>query len=336
MPPEWARHERCWMAWPCLGDRWPCGLEAARAAHLDVAHAISGFEPVTILAPPEEVADLGVQVSDEPIEILPMPLHDGWFRDTGPTFLINGRGDLAGVNWMFNGWGTGKKVYDDDRDLAAALLKHLGLPCYDAPIVSEGGAIHTDGEGTLLCVESAIVDKARNPENDRGEIESVLMDYTGTEKVIWLPQGYEQDETGGHVDIVACFAAPGVVLANSTEDQDDPNYAVYHENRQILEKARDARGRVLEVVDLPQPQPVYGEDGCRLSLSYMNFYIANGGIVAPAFEQPSDKDALQILRQVFPGYEVVQVPAADIFSGGGGIHCITQQQPAVASNSGNG
>lgn len=333
MPPEWARHERCWIAWPCLGDRWPCGLEAARANHLDVARAISRFEPVTILAPPDEVAELGVYIGDEEgIEILPMDLHDGWFRDTGPTFLTNAdKSRLAGVNWMFNGWGTGKKVYDADRNLAMALLQHLDIPSYDAPIVTEGGAIHTDGEGTLLCVEAAIVDEARNPGVDRKVIENTLLNYTGAEKVIWLPRGYEQDETGGHVDIIACFARPGVVLLNWTDDENDPNHVVYHESRAILENSKDAQGRELEVITLPQPSPAYEDDGTRLSLSYMNFYIANGGIIAPAFEQPADKEAAAVLRRVFNDREVVQVPAYDLFRGGGGIHCITQQQPAVES-----
>lgn len=327
MPPEWAPHERCWMAWPCVAERWPCGLDAARNVHLDVARAISNFEKVTILAPPDEVAELGLYVSDDPIEILPMPLKDGWLRDTGPTFLTNGKGRLAAVNWQFNNWGHDDRLFTQDRDLAAQLIETLDIPGYDAPMVCEGGAIHTDGEGTLLCVETAIIDENRNPGRSRKDLEQILMSHTGTQKVIWLPRGYEQDQTGGHVDIIACFAKPGVVLLNWTDDEEDPNHAVYHECRAVLEAKKDAQGRKIEIITLPQPSPSYETDGGRLSLSYMNFYIANGGIIAPAFERPTDKEAAKVLESTFPERKVIQVPAYDLFRGGGGIHCITQQQP---------
>jgi len=196
--------------------------------------------------------------------------------------------------------------------------------------VMEGGAFHVDGEGTLLTSEQCLLHPNRNPDLGRADIEDLLGAYLGIRKVIWLGQGLVDDDTDGHVDNLACFVAPGKVLALSTEDSEDGNFEPLRDNLERLRAATDAQGRALEVVEIMQPKARYGADGRRLACSYINFYIANGGVVMPAFEDGGrDEDAYEAVARAFPDREVVQVPALDIVAGGGGIHCITQQQPGV-------
>ncbi len=280
-----------------------------------------------MIANPESVAEASLRCGSG-VACLPMEHDDSWIRDNGPTFVIDGQGAVAGVNWQFNGWGERYTPYDKDAAVPGAVLQHLELPCYDAPLVLEGGSIHVDGEGTLLTTEQCLLNPNRNPELARDEIEELLRAYLGLRRVIWLGQGLEDDETDGHVDNLACFVRPGVVLAMTTEDTDDGNYEALADNLERLRAARDAKGRELEVIEIPQPEAEAGEDGRRLSKSYVNFYIANGGVVMPSFEDGKDKTAYEIVGKCFPQRGVRQVPASDIVRGGGGIHCITQQQPS--------
>lgn len=326
MPAEWHPHTRCWMAWPCREATWGDRLDAARTATADVAKTIAAFEPVTIVANPEDVAEVSLRAGTG-VGTLPMAHDDSWLRDNGPTFVIDGRGGVAGVDWGFNAWGDKYQPYDRDAALAQALLEHLDLPRYAAPLILEGGSIHVDGEGTLLTTEQCLLHPNRNPDLDREEIERLLKAHLGIETVIWLGQGLQDDETDGHVDNLACFARPGVVLALSSDDPEDGNHAALQDNLARLRAARDAKGRELEVIEVPQPARSDGDDGRRLSTSYINFYIANGGVVMPSFEDGKDEAAFDIVDRCFPEREVRQVPAIDIVHGGGGIHCITQQQP---------
>ena len=199
---------------------------------------------------------------------------------------------------------------------------------YAAPLVLEGGAIHVDGEGTLLTTESCLLNPNRNPDLGRAEVEELLRQYLGVRTILWLNGGVEDDDTDGHVDNVACFVRPGLVLALNSSDPADGNYAMLTENIERLRASTDAAGRSLEVVPIEQPRRREMADGRRLALSYVNFYIANGGIVMPAFEDPQDRHAYDIVQRAFPDRRVMQVPATEIVFGGGGIHCITQQQPA--------
>ena len=328
MPAEWTPHARCWMAWPCRLALWRDRLAAARAAYAAVARAIARFEPVTM------VTNLG----DAPgardllgngVAILELRLSDSWMRDIGPTFLVNRSGALAGAAWRFNAWGGKYPDYADDARIAARLLGHLGLRCFEAPFVLEGGAIHVDGEGTALVTEQCLLNPNRNPALRRTDVEAHLRDWLGVETIIWLGQGLIHDETDGHVDNLACFARPGVVLALAEDDYLEPNYPALADNLERLGKATDARGRRLEIVPIPQPAARFSQ-GRRLALSYINFYRANGAIVAPRFGDPRDADAERALRAAFPELTLVGVPVADIVYGGGGIHCITQQQPRGA------
>lgn len=327
MPAEWHRHERCWMAWPCRKELWGDGLDAAREAYAEVARAIAQFEPVSIIVQPQDVATVSVKLG-KAVDVLPMEIDDSWTRDTAPTFLIDGNGKIAGCNWRFNGWGGKYPDFERDARLTERLLDHLKIDRYDAPFVLEGGAIHSDGQGTILTTESVLLNENRNPGITRTDMESLLIDWLGAEKVIWLPGGLEDDETDGHVDNVACFARPGCVLALAANDADDPNYDILQANLEVLSGTKDARGKALDVITVEQPEPIT-VDGRRLSASYVNLYVANGGVVMPIFGDPADEDAVDRVEKAFPKHEVMPVDASDIVRGGGGIHCITQQQPAV-------
>ncbi len=327
MPAEWERHARCWMAWPCRLDLWGDGLDAARSAYAEVARTIAEFEPVTMVCNPADVAEASL-ASGAGVDVMSMPIDDSWMRDTGPTFVVDHEGALAAIDWRFNGWGNLYGDYENDADLARRIIEHVGAWRYDAPVVLEGGAIDVDGEGTLLTTEQCLLDPNRNPGVSRSEMERHLKDHLGVGTVIWLDRGYEDDETAGHIDEIACFARPGVVLALATDDRQDGNHPVFQDNLARLRDARDAHGRRLEVIELPLPKRRDNADGRRITLSYANFYIANGGVVMPGFEVAADDRAFKILRDVFPDRRVIQVAASDIVVGGGGIHCITQQQPA--------
>ena len=327
MPAEWRSHDRCWMAWPCRDGLWGDRLAAVREAYAEVAKAISQFEPVTMITNPENVAEVSLSCGAG-VSCASMPHDDSWLRDSGPTFVTDGSGRVAGIDWIFNAWGRKYEPFDQDAALARLILESLDLPRYPSDLVLEGGAIHVDGEGTLITTEQCLLNENRNPGRSRDEIERHLKDYLGIETVIWLVGDPLDDETDGHVDNLACFAAPGVVLAVHPGAEDRPNHAALAENLRRLREARDARGRALEVVEVPQPQTEPQDHrGQPLLASYINFYFANGGVVAPAFEDAADAQAFQILGDLFPDREVVQVRALDIVFGGGGIHCITQQQP---------
>jgi len=328
LPPEWAPHDRCWMAWPCRTALWGEGLSAATDAFAAVARAIVRFEPVTMVAPPDRAAEArGCCGPDVTVEVL--PLDDSWMRDIGPTFLCNDEGGIAGVAWRFNAWGEKYPAYTEDAALAGRLLDRLSVERYDAPCVLEGGAIHGDGEGTLIVTESVLLNPNRGGPDTRAEMEAVLADWLGIRKVIWLPAGLTEDETDGHVDNVACFTGPGAVLALVAPSSDDPNYEVLQRNLAVLEAETDASGRRLTVTTIEQPT-LRDDTGQPLAASYINFYVANGGIVMPKFSIDHDDTAAAAVQAAFPGRALVQVDARAIVRGGGGIHCITQQQPAVS------
>lgn len=325
MPAEWAPHDRCWMSWPCRRELWGEGMLSAKAAYASVARAIAAFEPVTMLARPADVAEARLACGPT-VGVSEMPLDDSWFRDNGPTFVVDGRGGLAGVTWNFNAWGARFHPWADDARAAATLLGRLGLPAYAAPLILEGGAIHVDGQGTLLATEECLLNDNRNPELTRQDIEATLAMHLGVRRIVWLGQGLSGDETDGHVDNLACFVRPGVVLLAGSDDPADENFERLRDNARRLSAARDAAGRSLEVVRIPLP-PATWLDGRRLPVSYVNFYLANGAVIAPAFGAAEDEAALDILRRLFPDRRVVAVDSAAIAAGGGNIHCITQQQP---------
>lgn len=327
MPPEWAPHERCWMAWPCRQELFGNRLQGARKAYAEVARAIARSEPVSMLARPDLIADASL-ASGKGVSVVPMGYDDSWIRDTGPTFVQAADGTVAGIDWRFNGYGHRQPAFEEDAKLAGLICERLQIERIEAPFVLEGGAIHVDGEGTALACAESILDERRNLGLDRARLERLMADYLGVETVIWLERGFEDDLTGGHVDNLACFAGPGRVVAMITKDQNDPNHERLATNLAILKAARDARGREFEVIEIPQPKARRREDGRRLTTSYINFYLSNGAVVLPMFEDAADDTAHDQLERAFPEREVIQIEALDLVHGGGGIHCITQPQPA--------
>ncbi len=327
MPAEWQAHQRCWMAWPCNKDLWPNGLACAQAAYAKVANAINQFEPLTMVHRPEDIDTARAYLAPA-IDLLAMPLDDSWMRDIGPSFVVEGSSrKKAGINWQFNGWGK-RFPHDNDKHVAKRLLEKLGLDCIDSSIVNEGGAIHVDGEGTCLLTENVLLNTNRNENYSREDIETELSRCLGIEKFIWFPVGLTDDHTDGHVDQFACFFKPGSVLALTTNDKDDNNYERLQTNLEILRSSTDAKGNVLTVVEVTQPCAEWDANGERLGKSYINFYIANGGVIIPGYgDEASDLAASRIIAGCFPDRQLVQVDCREIVLGGGNIHCITQQEP---------
>jgi agmatine deiminase len=347
MPAEWEPHEGCWMAWPERPDNWREGAAPAQAAYVAVASAIAASEPVT-MAVSDAQFERARAALPEAVRVVEISTDDAWLRDTGPTFVVDGAGERRGVDWPFNAWGGLDgglyEPWDRDDRVAAKVLEVEGDDRHRAPIVLEGGAIHVDGEGTVLTTEQCLLNRNRNPELDRAGIEAALHAHLGTEKVVWLGKGVFEDETDGHVDNLACFARPGVVLLTWVDDPADPQHAISGDARERLEVATDARGRPLEVILLPAPgpltidaeeaagvEPIPGSRprraGDRMAAGYVNFYLGNSRLVFPLLDPVHDEKAATILAATFPEHEVVGVPAREILLGGGNIHCITQQVP---------
>ncbi len=349
MPGEFEPHAGCWMLWPERPDNWRLGARPAQAAFAEVAAAISASEPVTI-----GVSDAQFEhcrsLAPAAARVVELSSDDAWMRDVGPTFLLDGRGGRRGVDWRFNAWGGlhGGLYFPWDRDdrVAAKVLEVERAERYRAPIVLEGGSIHVDGEGTVLSTEQCLLNANRNPELSREQIERVLFEHLGASKMIWLGDGVLDDETDGHIDNLACFARPGVVLLTWSDDESDPQHAISRDALQRLEASTDARARSLEVIKLPSPghltitaEEARGVDavagtlprraGDRLAASYVNSYLASSRVVFPLLDERHDEEAAEILRGVFPERDVVGVPAREILLGGGNVHCITQQVPAA-------
>ncbi len=347
MPAEWEPHAGTWMLWPERPDNWRDGALPAQRAFAAVAAAIARSEPVTVgvsaqqYEPARAALPAGVRV----VEI---SSNDAWMRDVGPTFVVDGRGGLRGVDWVFNAWGGRSggayAPWDLDDQVAGKVLEIERCARYRAPFVLEGGAVHVDGQGTLLTTEECLLNPNRNPKLGRGQIETLLERYLGVRQIIWLPRGVFNDETDGHVDNLCCFVRPGEVVLTWCDDADDPQYDISRSAYEALQAARDSRGRRLKIHRLPQPGPLYmtaeeaaGVDdapgtrprraGDRLAASYVNFYIANRQVVMPLLDPRRDRQAKAALARLFPGRRVTGIASREILLGGGNIHCITQQQP---------
>ena len=354
MPAEWEEHEGCIMIWPERPGSWPNGAKKARQAFREVIEAIAESETVYLVTGEKAMESARNAFENHSnVKLFLCQTDDAWARDIGPTFVRNQERKVRGVNWNFNAWGgTYNGLYatwDKDQAFAEKFASTFHYELYDAmPFVLEGGSIHSDGEGTVMVTESCLLSRGRNPELTKEQIEEKLKDYLGIEKVLWLPYGIYQDETDEHVDNVCAFVEPGKVVLAWTNREEDPQYAMSKACYEYLIHEKDAKGRDIKVVKLPIPDvPILvepsdlegyifeeGEDmreaGERLAASYVNFYISNDAIIMPAFggeNQGSDERAAQILQSCFPDRRVITVMARDILSGGGNIHCITQQIP---------
>ena len=347
MPAEFEPHKGCWMLWPERGDTWRLGAKPAQASFVNVAQAISAFEPVTIGASQRQWENARVRLP-ESVRVVEIASDDAWMRDVGPTFVTNDQGIIRGVDWQFNAWGgmDGGLYFPWSQDslVAGKVLENEWADRYHPQLVMEGGAFHVDGQGTLITTRECLLNRNRNPRMTQKQIENGLKHYLNVTKVIWLDKGVYMDETDGHVDNLCCFVKPGEVLLTWTEDPADPQYEISRQAFDMLSAAKDARGRALAVHKIHQPDPMVISDtesegldasetakpriaGDRLAASYVNFYIANGGIVMPLFDDVHDRMAMDLLARLFPDRKVVGVRSREILLGGGNIHCITQQIP---------
>lgn len=350
MPAEWEQHQGCWMLWPERSDNWRNGAKPAQHAFAAVAAAIATVEPVTVCVSPGQYL-AARQMLPPAIRLVEMTNNDSWIRDCGPTFVVDGKGGARGIDWKFNAWGgleDGLYFPWDQDDLVAEKVIELEREDRYAPdFILEGGSVDVDGEGSVLVTEQCLLNHDRNPGMTQEEIETKLRDYLGCETVLWLKEGVYRDETKGHIDNFCRFVAPGEVVLTWTEDRNDPQYAISAEAFERLGQMRDAHGRALTIHKLLQPSPVLisaeeaaGVDpvegtlprraGDRMAASYVNFYIANGAVIMPAFDDPMDEVASRTLARLFPTRRIVSVPGREILLGGGNIHCITQQQPFAA------
>jgi len=326
MPAEWEPHKQCWMAFPAREEIWGEHLANSQKGYAGVARAIAGFEPVNMLAPPAALA-LATELCGPSVNVLPWDLDDAWMRVMGPNFLKNEQGEMATSIFHFNAWGQKYPYYRKDAALGHHLAEALGTRTFSSPLFMEGGGINVDGEGTLLTTEQCVLNSNRNPGINKKEAEHEFCHALGVSKVIWLPGDEHDQETDGHVDGLACFVQPGTVLAELDPDPASERHRILMENVRALKSATDARGRRLEIryIEEASNAEALGDRFCR---SYINFYIANGGIVMPEYGIPEDESARKVVAECFPGRKIVGVDIGHIAYGGGGIHCITQQEPA--------
>ncbi|PIJ50956.1 agmatine deiminase [Erwinia sp. OLTSP20] len=346
MPGEWEPHQAVWMLWPHRPDNWREQARPAQRAFAAVAAAISARTPVFMGVPPAMLAE-AQQVMDPRVTLVEMASDDAWMRDTGPTIVVTAGGQRKGIDWQFNAWGgVADGLYDDwaqDDKVAAAVLAHLGIPRLAAPLILEGGSVHCDGEGTLLTTAECLLNPNRNPQLSQEAIESLLSQFLGVTHFIWLPHGVYCDETDGHIDNMCCFARPGEVILHWCDDPADPQYARSRAALAVLEQAVDAKGRRLKVWKMPAPPVQYASSeetaglskgnaisrqaGQRLAGSYVNYLVSNQQIIFPLLDAQTDRQAQDLLQQIFPDYLITGVAAREILLGGGNIHCITQQIP---------
>jgi agmatine deiminase len=336
MPAEWEAHTATWLAWPHNHDTWPHQLEQVQAIYVQMIAALQEQETVNLLvndpAMASEVSRLLAPygLGTGRIKFHQCPTVDAWLRDSGPIFLSPATGTvhpLALVDWRFNAWGGKYPEMLEDDHLPRQIADLLGLPRYCPNIVLEGGSLDVNGRGTCLTTEQCLLHPNRNPHLKRADLERYLHDYLGVRHVIWLGEGIVGDDTDGHIDDLARFVNPSSVVCALVDDPQDDNYAALQDNYRRLCAARDQDGRHLQVIPLPMPDPLWADDE-RLPASYANFYIANGVVLVPTYNQPQDQIALAVLQDVLPDRRVLGLPGDSLVWGLGAIHCVTQQQPA--------
>jgi agmatine deiminase len=328
LPAESASHAGCWMAWPRRAELWREHLEGAREDYVRVARAIARFEPLTMIADPADVAEAQSRCGAT-IQVVALPIDDSWLRDSGPTFLLDRSGRKAAAAFTFNAWGGKYHPFAKDAAVGARIATLAGVPVFRSDLVIEGGGFQSDGQGTLIAAESCVLNPNRNPGWTKAQADAELRAMLGIEKVVWLPGDVIDTETDGHVDGYIAYIKPAALLLEVVADRADPRFDIMAENRRVLETETDARGRHFELVPIAEaPRSVVPADARVFCRSYVNFYLANGAVIAAAYGIAEDAQVASTLRRVYPDREIVQLPLHDLFRGGGGIHCITQQEPA--------
>ncbi|MGD0676601.1 MAG: agmatine deiminase family protein [Polyangiaceae bacterium] len=328
MPAEWASHSSTWLAWPSRTDLWEGHLEPARAAFVEIVSAIVEGEIANVLVPDEENAKRArAALPAHGVRFHMLPFGDIWLRDTAPLFLLGPHMELATVRFGFNGWG-GKYVLAHDDCVAERIGSTLaGVRGFTMPWVLEGGAVEVDGDGTVLTTRQCLLNPNRNPSMGEAQIADGLLQGLGCERVLWLNEGLKNDHTDGHVDTLARFVRPGVVVAMEPRSGDDPNREVLHAILRQLATEFDARGRRLEVARIPSPGRIADDEGRVMPASYVNFYVSNATVVVPTYGSPFDDEVVERIGALFPDRRAVGVDARAVLTGGGAFHCITQQEP---------
>ncbi|MDQ1610914.1 MAG: agmatine deiminase [Pyrinomonadaceae bacterium] len=332
MPPEWHEHAATWLTWPKDPLTWPERVPQVEEIYLEIMAALAPHETVNLLVD-DEATEASVRArckfeASENVRFHRIPTVDSWIRDYGPNFLLNGRGELAYNDWVFNAWGDKYEALKEDDGVPRRLESVLGVPRFEPGIVMEGGSIEVNGAGVVMTTEQCLLNPNRNPHLDRDGVETYLRDYLGVEKVLWLGEGIVGDDTDGHIDDIARFVAPDTIVCALEEDPADANYELLRDNHRRLLGETDARGAAYRVHTLPMPGTVGGRED-RLPASYANFYIANNVVLLPVFGHPNDARAADILQRLSPTRRVVPVNAEPLVWGMGTLHCLSQQQPAA-------
>jgi agmatine deiminase len=339
MPAEWAPQEAIWLSWPLKPGAWPGCRDAAELAFAEFAAAISRFEPVRINCVQPEQDRVGAALARagarmDRVRLFDHPTNDAWCRDHGPVFVQHPEtGEVALTDWGFNAWGGKFPAWDLDNAIPARVAAALGLRRFAIPMVAEGGGLEVNGDGVLLTTESVLLNPNRNPAFTQAQTEIILRGALGVESICWLKSGLECDDTDGHIDTLARFVAPAAVVTVVSTDPNSPNHAALERNRADLARFRLPDGHRLDLIPLPLPDPIR-LPGWRLEVlpaTYANFLILNGAVLVPTYRQPGhDREALRLLAQCFPERDVIGLDCRDLVLEGGALHCLSQQQPAVA------
>ncbi len=345
MPAEWEQHQATWLAWPHNPHDWPGKFQPIPWVYAEVVRLLSAREQVHILVDDPKSQQRAERIIEraganlDRVDFHVWPTDRVWTRDSGPIFIRSSAGQVAITNWSFNAWAKYPDWRLDDQ-IPGRAATLLGLPEWQPAVglengfthrlVLEGGSIDTNGAGLLLTTEECLLSEVqqRNPGISRAQLEHAFHEYLGIDRVIWLNRGVAGDDTHGHVDDISRFVAPATIATSLEPNTNDLNHAPLAENLERLKAARTLDGKQFTLVELPLPRPVVFR-GQRLPASYANFYIANGIVLVPTFNDPSDRRALNILAEVFPNREVIGVHAVDLVWGLGTLHCMTQQQPAA-------
>jgi agmatine deiminase len=346
MPAEWERHEATWLAWPHNADDWPAKFQAIPWVYAEIVRCLSQTEHVDIVVNDEAAKQRALSVLErngvnlDRVSFHPWPTNRVWTRDSGPIFVRNNAGGIGLTNWHFNGWAKYSN-WQLDNQLPDRVAGLLDVPQWQPSVVLangehhrvvlEGGSIDTNGAGVLLTTEECLLSEVqqRNPGVSREQLEDILSDFLSIDQVIWLDRGIAGDDTHGHVDDISRFVAEDTIVTAVEPDRNDSNHQPLAENLKKLKAAQTTNGKQFTIVELPMPRPVVFR-GQRLPASYANFYIANGLVLVPTFNDRNDRVALGILAEVFPGREVIGIHSVDLVWGLGTLHCMTQQQPAAA------
>ena len=333
MPAEWEKHDAIWLSWPHDPTTFPDRVAIVEGTYVEIVKAIHQSENVNLFVKDEAMKEKAQSLFEKngvdlgKVCFFEFDYADVWFRDYGPIFLVGKDGKLAMTHWKFNSWGEKYQELLKDCQIPDVINRKMRLPCFEPDIVLEGGSIDVNGKGTLLTTEQCLLNKNRNPQLSKAQIEGYLCDYLGVSHFVWLKNGIAGDDTDGHIDDIARFVDPTTVVCAYEEDRSDENFSILKENYEILRESVDQNGEKLKVIKLPTPGTV-GDAEKRLPASYANFYIGNTAVLAPVFGHKNDKKALTILQKLFPERKVYGINCCNLAHGLGTIHCISQQQPS--------